>query len=86
MDLNNQSCENELLKIQQLEFAAIDLNLYLDNHPDCKNALADYNAITRELTKLKKIYEAERGPFTNFGCSESKYPWSWIDEPWPWEV
>jgi spore coat protein JB len=86
MDNDNKSCENMLLKIQELEFAAVDLNLYLDNHPDNKNALADYNVITRELIELKKIYEAENGPFANFGCSESSYPWAWVSEPWPWEI
>jgi len=86
MEYGNQSCENLLLKLQELTFAAVDLNLYLDNHPENKNALADFNAITRELNKLKKLYEAENGPLTNFGCSESKYPWEWVNDPWPWEI
>jgi spore coat protein JB len=86
MDYENQSCENLLLKIQELTFGAVDLNLYLDNHPENKNALSDFNAITRELIKAKKLYEAENGPLANFGCSESSYPWEWINEPWPWEM
>ena len=86
MEHDKMGCENLLLKIQELEFAAVDLNLFLDNHPENKNALADFNVITRELMKLKKIYEQEFGPLANFGCSESEYPWAWVNEPWPWEM
>lgn len=78
---------NELLrKIQELEFAAVDLNLFLDTHPTNQPALSDYNAITEELKRLKKIYETNFGPLSNFGNSPSQYPWRWIDEPWPWEI
>jgi spore coat protein JB len=86
MENDNLGCEGLLLKLQELCFAAVDLNLYLDNHPENKNALADYDAISREIKNVKKIYETENGPLTNFGCSESKYPWAWTNEPWPWEL
>ena len=71
--------------IQELQFACIDLNLFLDTHPDCEQAVSDYNNITMELNKLKKLYEMNFGPLTNYGTSPSKCPWQWIDEPWPWE-
>jgi len=65
-----------LNKIRELEFAAVDLNLYLDNFPNNRDAL---------LLSLKKEYEDNYGMLTNFGSSTSKYPWSWINDPWPWE-
>ncbi|GIM29509.1 spore coat protein CotJB [Clostridium polyendosporum] len=74
-----------LNKIRELEFATVDLNLYLDTHPRCEKALTDYNCITEELIKLKKLYEQKYGPLTHFGYGTSDYPWQWIDEPWPWE-
>lgn len=86
MEDNKMDCQSLMLKLQELGFAAVDLNIYLDNHPDCKNALADFNAIARELSKVKKMYEAENGALTNFGCSESNNSWTWINEPWPWEL
>lgn len=85
MSKDNISCDNLLLKLQQLEFAAVDLNLFLDNNPDNRNAIMDYNVIAREISKIKEIYEQQFGPLTNFGCSESPYPWTWVDDPWPWE-
>lgn len=75
-----------LRKIQELEFAAVDLNLYLDNHPHNQQALADYNCITQNLMDMKKQYEMAYGPLTNFGYSQSKAPWGWVSEPWPWEI
>lgn len=73
-------------KIQEVEFATIDLNLYLDNHPENQRALMDYNSLTSELINLKRIYEMKYGPLTNFGYAPSKYPWQWIESPWPWEI
>ncbi|GMQ58144.1 spore coat protein CotJB [Vallitalea sediminicola] len=72
-------------EIQQLGFAALDLNLYLDTHPDCKKAISDYNVIQRQYENKRRMYELNVGPLVNFGMSPSKYPWEWLDGPWPWE-
>ena len=44
-----------LKKIQEIEFAALDLNLYLDNHPDNMEALMEYNKNATQLAQLKKM-------------------------------
>lgn len=74
-----------LLKIQELSFTLVDLNLFLDTHPDCQQALIDYNNLTQEILKLKHTYQMKYGPLTNFGHCPSKYPWQWVKGPWPWE-
>lgn len=79
-------CDELLDKIRELEFTSVDLGLYLDNHPTCEQALADYNTVTEELIELKKMYEMQYGPLTNFGYAPSQYPWRWVSEPWPWEM
>ncbi|OFI05472.1 CotJB protein [Clostridium acetireducens DSM 10703] len=82
----NSNQRNALLRqIQELEFAAVELNLYLDNNPNNINALRDYNCITEDLMAAKKKYEMMFGPLTNFGYAKSKAPWQWVNEPWPWE-
>jgi spore coat protein JB len=73
-------------KIQEVEFTAVDLNLFLDTHPTCQQALMDYNTVTCELMKLKKMYETHYSPLANYGNSPSQYPWRWVDDPWPWEM
>ncbi len=72
--------------IMMVEFAAIELNLFLDTHPNDQRALADYNRYTGMLQLLKAQYEAQYGPLTNFGTAQSQYPWRWVTEPWPWEL
>lgn len=75
-----------LSAIMAEEFTAIDLNLYLDTHPDDKKALADFYDTVRKLAELKAQYEKKYGPLTSFSDVPSKYPWHWVDEPWPWEI
>ena len=74
-----------LQKIRELEFAGVELNLFLDNHPNDQKALMDFNTFSKELTACVKEYEMKYGPLMNFGFSPSAYPWQWVNEPWPWE-
>lgn len=83
--MENMKCEELMAKLKELEFAAVDLNLFLDTHPTNQQALMDYNMVSQDLHKAKKIYETKFGPLCNFGHSTSQYPWKWIEEPWPWE-
>lgn len=75
-----------LKKIMAEEFTAVELNLYLDTHPDDEKALNEFNDTVRKLNRLKQEYESEYGPLTNFGYATSNYPWKWVEEPWPWEI
>lgn len=83
---NDVSRVEMLRKIQQLEFAVVDLNLYLDNHPTNTKAIDDFNKFTEQLMNLKKEYEAKFRMLTNFGYSKADPSWSWVNEPWPWEM
>ncbi len=80
------NCEELLLRIQALEFAALDLNLYLNTHPGDARALADFNQISAALAQTRTAYEQAFGPLMNYGHSLSCGRWAWIDEPWPWEA
>ncbi|KAB3527303.1 spore coat protein CotJB [Alkaliphilus serpentinus] len=74
-----------LKKIQEVEFAAVELQLFLDTHPQDQRALMEFNHYSRELMMLKQQFEMQYGPLLNFGFSPSQYPWRWIEGPWPWE-
>lgn len=76
---------DQLLKVQELGFACVDLNLYLDNNPTDKNAVCLYNSLIQKFEQSIKEYEKKYGSLTNFGHSSSCYPFSWVDEPWPWQ-
>ena len=81
-DCNNITGEKMLKEIKSLQFAIIELGLYLDTHPEDERALCLHRKYARELKELKDKYQKAYGPLTiNFPCNK----WRWIEEPWPWE-
>lgn len=74
-----------MLELQQLSFSLVDLNLFLDTHPDNQQAVNDYNQLFQQYWEAKANYEVQYGPMNNFGHCPASYPWNWINEPWPWE-
>ncbi|ACV63763.1 CotJB protein [Desulfofarcimen acetoxidans DSM 771] len=72
--------------IMELEFTAIDLNLFLDTHPNDRRALAHFEKTVMELGKEKREYEERYGPLTFYSGASNKNYWQWIEEPWPWEI
>lgn len=82
----DRDMKQALRRIMELEFTALELNLFLDTHPQDQRALADFNAVSMELMRAKMAYESRYGPLLNYGFSPSPDRWRWIDEPWPWEI
>ena len=82
----NQKRFKMLEEIQAIGFVLIELNLYLDTHPDDERALREFNSYGQKLQRLKTQYEALYGPLLSSGFSPSQYPWRWIEEPWPWDM
>ena len=80
----NQQAEM-LTYIDALCFACVDLSLYLDTHPNDKQAIETFNKYRSEKETLVKRYESQFGPLTLDSESLNSYPWSWNDRPWPWE-
>lgn len=77
----------ELLEeLQALDFTLLELNLYLDTHPDDLNAVRQYNDLVRKRKGVKRQLEAISGPLQHFGHDYVRYPWNWDDVPWPWQV
>ena len=79
----NQMSRNEMLKqIKCLNFAIVDLSLYLDTHPNDKKALCLHNKYCKDLKTIESMYQKVYGPLTiKYPCNK----WRWIEEPWPWE-
>jgi spore coat protein JB len=75
-----------LEEIQKTDFVALELNLYLDTHPDDLNAIAQYNSFSMKSKELREHFESQFGPLQNFGNSLSGFPWGWSTTPWPWQV
>lgn len=77
--------DRDLYRLQEMAFAAHDINLYLDTHPNDSNAIRLYNDYNKQEKMLNDAYERKYGPVDlsdNEGLSMT--PWAWIKEPWPW--
>ena len=72
-------------EMQKLQFCAVELNLYLDNFPNNKQAKEDYQEISKRLDQLVYEYEKNYGPMRNFGAAYIENPEKWTRQPWPWE-
>lgn len=77
--------KNLLDNIRMYQFCAVELNLFLDNYPDDKNATDDYCRVSEKLSELTREYEKNYGPLSNFGTAYIENPKKYIETPWPWE-
>ena len=78
--------QKELYKLQEMAFAAHDINLYLDTHPNDSNSIKLYNEYLKQEKMLNDEYERKYGPIDLSDTNAlSMTPWSWINKTWPWE-
>ncbi|XEC96438.1 spore coat protein CotJB [Paenibacillus tarimensis] len=75
-----------LEELQQLDFALVELTLYLDTHPNDMQALQQFNQLSQQRQYSAQQYESRYGPLLQYGHSYSRYPWQWPESPWPWQV
>ena len=66
------------------QFAAHDMQLYLDTHPNDAKAKEMYNNYRKNYSISKKRYEDSFGPITADSSPDAS--WDWIKNPWPWEM
>lgn len=74
-----------LTNIDALDFATIDLDLYLDVNPNDKKAIELFNQYRKQKEELLKQYENQYGPIILSSDALNTYPWAWENRPWPWE-
>ena len=61
--MRQSTCRYDLIKaVMELGFAAVDMNLYLDNNPDDQTAVSTYNSFVSQYAKARSNYEKQYGP------------------------
>lgn len=80
---NSMQCNNTKDRLKALSFSVLETALYLDGHPNCKQALEHYDATVEELERATEEYEDKYGPLTIY--SNAHDTWEWVSSPWPWE-
>lgn len=78
------SKEKKMQAVREAAFALIDIGLYLDSHPDDKNALDYFNKYQQINREVRCEYEETYGPITVSGVNTCD-GWTWTQDPWPWE-
>ena len=82
-------CKHPLMmRIMEISFTMDDLRLYLDTHPDDKEAIGLYNQFNADRKKLLQRMEVEFYPLTANCIVDAKGNedhFSWIDGAMPWE-
>lgn len=74
-----------LLEISEYSFAAHELNLYLDLHPNDNSMLTLFNDYRRKTDELINEYEKNYGPITLSSSDLVKAPFAWEEDTWPFE-
>ena len=80
----NGNCGTLMHQLQTVDFAIIELTLYLDSYPESCEALQLLNKLIEQRDALAKAYESECGPLTAAGGKRSS--WDWVNDPWPWHT
>ncbi len=82
MDENQKSVLMQ--KIQQYYFAAYDMLLYLDTHPNDEKAFEMFRELCTAHMRLSEQYRSSYGPLTSEDLIFQK-TFNWTEAPFPWE-
>ncbi len=91
MNDNKMSCNMKIDKnrcmqnIYELGFAMTETILFLDTHPDDRDAMNYYTQTKEQYQKYKEYYEQNYGPLDCYQVENQNY-WSWVMTPMPWEM
>lgn len=80
----NESRADAMRLVQQAGFAVDDIVLFLDTHPNDREALEMYQEYRRILKQAECNYNTNFGPLTIEDVDSDEY-WTWVQTPWPWE-
>jgi spore coat protein JB len=83
---DHQTYCTDLEELQVVDFALVELTLYLDTHPMDMQAVQQFNQLVQRRQQLAAAFEMKHGPLLQFGHSYSRFPWQWVETPWPWQI
>lgn len=73
-----------LEKIAAIDFAIVELHLFLDTHPNDNAAATKLDEYKLRSKALTREYEAKYGPISARDRDANR--WAWIANPWPWDT
>lgn len=83
--VNNSELSNTMThQLQALHFAISELGLYLDTHPNDRDALELFDQYVELYEEASQRFENEKGPMTQMQAANSG-TYRWTEGPWPWD-
>lgn len=84
---NKESKEVLMHRLRVCDFILVELNEYLDTHPDDPDALRCFEKHRAMREATEQAYISRYGPITILDHSAVQgNQWRWVDGPWPWET
>lgn len=74
--------EHAKKELSEAAFAADELRLFLDTHPQEQKALAEYRAAAE---RVKQLQAELKNAVCAMDAGKSG-SWDWTSTPWPWEM
>lgn len=74
-----------VLEISKIDFAIIEMNLYLDTHPYDVDAIEQINRYLNKKRQLQREYCAKYAPLSLDDITNPGKEWNWALQPAPWE-
>lgn len=72
-------------RIKAYDFAIVEMNLFLDTHPNDCEALTLFKMYQDKRCQLISEYEAMFGPYIETVNDVQGDAFTWICDPWPWD-
>ena len=76
--------EKKLYELSAVAFAAHELNLYLDLHPEDQSMFMLFSDYQKKANRLTEEYESMYGPLT-INDEDMDKSFTWAEQKWPWE-
>lgn len=81
--MTDKKFESLTHELQMYGFVLDEARLFLDTHPNDKDALAYYKKYSALYDEAKKEYESMFGPIVANATAAGE-SWRWIEGGWPW--
>ncbi|SFL80948.1 spore coat protein JB [Paenibacillus sp. 1_12] len=84
MRTSSKANSSELLEqLEAVDFALVDMILYLDVNPKDSNALTQHDELCEQRKEIRNQLALANGIAFNYE-SNRKVAWPWGQSPWPW--
>ncbi len=81
----NKEQKKMLYEISMIDFAIVEMNLYLDTHPCDTETIAYITQYNRVKSKMMQEYANRYWPLSVRSIMECENEWTWALTPLPWE-